>query len=102
MTKVVEQVVAGLGSLDILVNNAGIIRRAPVLEFSEKDWDDVMQINLKAVFLLSQAAGRVMVAQRQRQDHQHRLDALLPGRHSGAIVHRLEKRRGGHHPPDGE
>jgi 2-deoxy-D-gluconate 3-dehydrogenase len=47
--------------LDILVNNAGIIRRAPVLEFSEKDWDDVMAINLKAVFLLSQAAGKVMV-----------------------------------------
>jgi 2-deoxy-D-gluconate 3-dehydrogenase len=63
MTKVIEQVVTGLGSLDILINNAGIIRRAPVLEFSEKDWDDVMQINLKAVFLLSQAAGRVMVKQ---------------------------------------
>ncbi len=63
LAKVVDQVVAGLGSLDILVNNAGIIRRAPVLEFSEKDWDDVLQINLKAVFLLSQAAGRVMVAQ---------------------------------------
>lgn len=63
MTKIVEQVVAGLGSLDILVNNAGIIRRAPVLEFTEKDWDEVLQINLKAVFLLSQAAGRVMAAQ---------------------------------------
>jgi len=49
--------------IDILVNNAGIIRRAPVLEFSEKDWDEVMAINLKAVFLLSQAAGRVMAAQ---------------------------------------
>jgi 2-deoxy-D-gluconate 3-dehydrogenase len=61
VAKVVNQVVTGLGSLDILVNNAGIIRRAPVLEFSEKDWDDVLQINLKAVFLLSQAAGRVMV-----------------------------------------
>ena len=61
MTAVVEQVVASLGSLDILVNNACIIRRAPVLEFSEKDWDEVLQINLKAVFLLSQAAGRVMV-----------------------------------------
>ena len=62
IAKLVEQVVSKLGSLDILVNNAGIIRRAPVLEFSEKDWDEVIQINLKAVFLLSQAAGRVMVA----------------------------------------
>ncbi len=61
MTKVVAQTVSDLGSLDILINNAGIIRRAPVLEFSEMDWDDVLQINLKAVFLLSQAAGRVMV-----------------------------------------
>ncbi|MFZ6031225.1 MAG: 2-dehydro-3-deoxy-D-gluconate 5-dehydrogenase KduD [Chloroflexota bacterium] len=60
MAAAVKQVVDGLGGLDILVNNAGVIRRAPVLEFSEKDWDDVMQINLKAVFLLSQAAGRVM------------------------------------------
>jgi 2-dehydro-3-deoxy-D-gluconate 5-dehydrogenase len=50
-----------LGSLDILVNNAGTIRRAPVLDFSEKDWDDVMQVNLKSTFLLSQAAARVMV-----------------------------------------
>jgi len=63
VTRVVAEVVSGLGRLDILVNNAGIIRRAPVLEFSEKDWDDVMAINLKAVFLLSQAAGRAMVAQ---------------------------------------
>jgi 2-deoxy-D-gluconate 3-dehydrogenase len=61
MTNVVDEVVSGLGGLDILVNNAGTIRRTPVLDFSEKDWDDVMQVNLKAAFLLSQAAGRVMV-----------------------------------------
>ena len=44
-----------LGGIDILLNNAGIIRRAPLLEFSEKDWDDVININLKRVFFLSQA-----------------------------------------------
>jgi len=61
LKKVVDQVVTDMGGLDILVNNAGITRRAPVLEFSEKDWDDVIRVNLKVVFQLSQAAGRVMV-----------------------------------------
>lgn len=61
--KVVDEVVREMGRVDILVNNAGIIRRAPVLEFSEKDWDDVLQINLKALFFLSQAAAKVMVRQ---------------------------------------
>jgi 2-deoxy-D-gluconate 3-dehydrogenase len=60
---IVGQIVADLGRLDILVNNAGIIRRAPALEYSEADWDDVIQINLRSVFFLSQAAGRVMAPQ---------------------------------------
>lgn len=59
----VKEVTHKLGSLDILVNNAGIIRRAPVLEFSEKDWDDVIGLNLKAVFFLSQAVAKVFVEQ---------------------------------------
>lgn len=63
LNMIVKSVVDELGSLDILVNNAGIIRRAPALEFSEKDWDDVININLRALFFLSQAAGRVMVEQ---------------------------------------
>ncbi|MBN2578140.1 MAG: 2-dehydro-3-deoxy-D-gluconate 5-dehydrogenase KduD [Pirellulales bacterium] len=61
--KVVDQTVSALGRLDILVNNAGIIRRADFLEFPEKDWDDVMNLNIKAVFLLSQAAARQMAEQ---------------------------------------
>jgi len=61
LNQVTSRVVAEMGRLDILVNNAGIIRRAPALEFSEKDWDDVLQINLKATFFLSQAAAKVMV-----------------------------------------
>lgn len=58
---VVDQVVDGLGSLDILVNNAGTIRRNPTVEFPQADWDDVMAVNLDALFFLSQAAGRHMV-----------------------------------------
>ena len=61
--KTVQDAVASLGRLDILVNNAGIIRRADFLDFTEKDWDDVMNLNIRAVFLLSQAAARQMVAQ---------------------------------------
>jgi len=60
---VVGQVVDELGRLDILVNNAGIIRRAPAVDVSETDWNDVLQVNLNAVFFLSQAAGRVMIGQ---------------------------------------
>ncbi len=61
LQKVVEHVAAELGRLDILVNNAGIIRRSPAVDFTEADWDDVLQINLKAVFFLSQAAARSML-----------------------------------------
>lgn len=60
----VRRVLDGFGRLDILVNNAGIIRRAPFLEVSERDWDEVLTVNLKSVFLLSQAAARHMVERR--------------------------------------
>jgi 2-deoxy-D-gluconate 3-dehydrogenase len=63
LNQVVDQVVGALGRLDILVNNAGIIRRTPALEYSEEDWDDVIQVNMKSLFFLSQAAARAMVAQ---------------------------------------
>ncbi|CAH2604077.1 putative 2-keto-3-deoxy-D-gluconate dehydrogenase [Rhodovastum atsumiense] len=61
----VAQVVAEYGRVDILVNNAGIIRRADAIEFSEKDWDDVVDLNLKAVFFMSQAVARQFVKQGQ-------------------------------------
>lgn len=59
--RIVESAVSALGRVDILVNNAGIIRREYAVDFSEKDWDDVMNINVKTVFFLCQAAGRHMI-----------------------------------------
>ena len=59
----VATTVRELGSIDILVNNAGIIRRQPAAEFSAKNWSDVIEINLNAVFRFCQFAGRHMLAQ---------------------------------------
>ncbi len=50
--------------IDILVNNAGIIRRNDAVDFSESDWDDVLDVNLKAVFFTCQAFGREVLARR--------------------------------------
>lgn len=61
--RVVDETVAALGGLDILVNNAGIIRRADAVDFTEADWDAVVDTNLKSVFFLCQVAGRHMLAQ---------------------------------------
>lgn len=60
---IVAETVRQLGGIDILFNNAGIIRRAPITEFTEKDWDDVMNINVRTLFFLSQAVGRQMIQQ---------------------------------------
>jgi 2-dehydro-3-deoxy-D-gluconate 5-dehydrogenase len=61
--KIVSECASELGRLDILVNNAGIIRRAPALEFSEEDWEDVVRINLSSLWYLSQAAAKRFVEQ---------------------------------------
>lgn len=60
--ELVDAAVQHMGRLDILVNNAGTIRRSEALEFSEADWDLVLNVNLKSVFFLSQAAARAMLA----------------------------------------
>lgn len=61
--RVLDETLQQLGRLDILVNNAGMIRRADAVDFSEADWDTVMDLNLKSAFFLCQAAGRHFIAQ---------------------------------------
>jgi len=60
----VKQATQWGGHVDILVNNAGIIRREDAIKFSEKDWDDVLNLNLKSVFFFSQAVARQYLAQK--------------------------------------
>ena len=60
---IVDRALETFGKVDILVNNAGIIRREDAINFTEKDWDDVMNINIKTVFFLSQAVARQYIKQ---------------------------------------
>lgn len=61
--KVVSTCLNEFGKIDILVNNAGTIRRAPLLEYKDEDWQAVMDINLNSVYYLSQAVAKVMAKQ---------------------------------------
>jgi 2-deoxy-D-gluconate 3-dehydrogenase len=58
---VIPKIVDAMGDINILVNSAGIIPRSPAVDFSEEDWDATLEIDLTAAFLLSQAAGRLMI-----------------------------------------
>lgn len=61
--QLLKQAVDEFGHIDILVNNAGLIRRQDALEFSEADWDDVMNVNVKTLFFLSQAVAKQFIKQ---------------------------------------
>ena len=59
--RIFEAALAQFGTVDILVNNAGIIRRAPAVDYSLEDWNEIIAVNLTAVFRLSQLAARHMM-----------------------------------------
>jgi 2-deoxy-D-gluconate 3-dehydrogenase len=61
--RIVQETLEAFGRIDILVNNAGLIRRADAVDFTEADWDLVMNINLKTVFFMSQAVARQFIKQ---------------------------------------
>ena len=58
---IVQRTIETFGKVDILINNAGTIRRTPAIDYSEKDWDEVMAVNSKTVFFFSQAVARDML-----------------------------------------
>jgi 2-deoxy-D-gluconate 3-dehydrogenase len=83
-----------LGRLDILVNNAGLIRRAPAAEYTDDDWDRVIEVDLTSAFRLARAAGAQMIsAGRGGPHHQHRLDHGVSGRLSRCRP--MPRRKGG-------
>ena len=61
--EVVEKCLQHFGRIDILVNNAGIIKRQDSIEFTEENWDSVLNVNLKTVFFLTQAVAKQFIAQ---------------------------------------
>ena len=61
--EILEETLKAFGRVDILVNNAGIIKRADSVDFTEEDWDEVMNVNLKSLFFLSQAAAKQFIKQ---------------------------------------
>ncbi|KAA8998900.1 gluconate 5-dehydrogenase [Affinibrenneria salicis] len=65
VSQAIDEIEHNIGAIDVLINNAGIQRRHPFTEFPEKEWDDVINVNQKSVFLVSQAVARAMVP-RQR------------------------------------
>ncbi|UTW12579.1 2-dehydro-3-deoxy-D-gluconate 5-dehydrogenase KduD [Marinobacterium rhizophilum] len=60
---IIDSTVSEFGKVDVLINNAGIIRRNDAIDFSTQDWDDVMDVNLRTTFFMSQAVARRFIAQ---------------------------------------
>jgi len=80
---IISKVVDKFGCVDILINNAGIIRRTPALDFTEKDWDEVMSINARAVFYHVSACRQGNDETETGQNHQiaslAQLSKVAPG-----------------------
>jgi len=62
---IVDETIKKFGKVDILINNAGTIRRTPAIDYSEEDWDYVMNLNSKTVFFLSQAVAKDMLKRKK-------------------------------------
>jgi 2-deoxy-D-gluconate 3-dehydrogenase len=89
--------------INILVNNAGIIRRADATDFSEGDWDDVVDVNLKAVFFTCQAFGKAALARGETGRIVNIASlAVVSGWYPGCLLHGCEARCCGDHQASGQ
>lgn len=79
--RVIDEIWQECGAIDGLVNNAGIIRRADALDFTLEDWDEVMDVNLRSVFFMSQALASIRHRSRHRSSHPSLLIAQPAYRH---------------------
>jgi 3-oxoacyl-[acyl-carrier protein] reductase len=88
VAELAEYVERYYGDLHVLINNAGGSRNSRLLEMSEQEWDDVQDVNLKSVFLVSKALGKIMVNGAQRQVHNRAIVniASLSGHQAGAEI----------------
>ena len=64
VNEIVERTIQKFGRVDILVNNAGTIRRQDAIDYIQKDWDDILNLNLKTVFFLSQRVAKEFIKQK--------------------------------------
>ena len=64
VNEIVEKTVENFGRIDILVNNAGTIRRQDAIDYTQEDWDAILNLNLKTVFFLSQRVAKEFIKQK--------------------------------------
>ncbi|CRK83663.1 SDR family NAD(P)-dependent oxidoreductase [Neobacillus massiliamazoniensis] len=88
VSELAEYVKQHYGDLHILVNNAGGSKNTRILQLSEKEWDDSQNVNLKSVFLVSKALGKIMIEGAKREDHNRAIVnvASLSGHQAGAEI----------------
>ena len=92
--RVCDEALRRLGQIDILVNNAGATWGAPAEDYPLEAWDKVMNLNIRSIFLMSQAVGKAsMIPRRQGPHHQHRIDRRSE-RLDRRQVHRLRHQQG--------
>jgi NAD(P)-dependent dehydrogenase (short-subunit alcohol dehydrogenase family) len=99
---VIERTVQEFGGIHVLFNNAGIIRRASVIEISEDDWDAVMAVNVKSIFLMSREVIPIMAKGGRRFDCQHGFGMGAGGWRAGGSLLRFERRCSAAHQSHGD